>query len=177
MPILLARLLRDNRAPALHVGQIFANTVIDPDQTASSSLMEIRLSETFSGDIDGESPARASQVVHDDKSASLVSMQRFHGKLCGRKGTFVHQGSEMVENGRIKATWFVVPRSGTGDLAGAAWRRGVLKATLEKGPTDGWIIGSNEELRTYTRSETNAVSRALGFTIGRPDVGRLFRAS
>jgi uncharacterized protein DUF3224 len=45
-------------------------------------------------------------------------MQRFLGKLGGRQGTFVLQGSETVENGKIKATWFVVPESGTGALAG-----------------------------------------------------------
>ncbi len=88
------------------------------DQTASPALMEIRLSETFTGDIDGESPVRALQVLRDDRSASLVSMQRFRGKLGGRQGTFVLQGSEIVENGKIKATWFVVPGSGTGDLSG-----------------------------------------------------------
>ena len=91
----------------------------DPyDQTASPALMEIRLSETFSGDIDGKSPVRALQVLRDDKSASLVSMQRFRGKLGGRQGTFVLQGQEIVENGKIKATWFIVPGSGTGDLSG-----------------------------------------------------------
>jgi hypothetical protein len=88
------------------------------DQTASSVLTEIRLSEKFSGDLDGESPARALEVLCDDKSASMVSMQRFRGKLGGRQGTFVLQGSETVENGKIKGTWFVVPGSGTGDLAG-----------------------------------------------------------
>jgi len=80
--------------------------------------MEIRLNETFTGDIDGESSVRALQVLNDDQSASLVSMQRFRGKLGGRQGTFVLQGSEIVENGEIKATWFVVPGSGTGDLSG-----------------------------------------------------------
>jgi hypothetical protein len=87
------------------------------DQTASPALMEIRLSETFTGDIDGESPVRALQVLRDDQSASLVSLQRFRGKLGGRQGTFVLQGSEIVENGKIKATWLVVPGSGTGDLS------------------------------------------------------------
>ena len=33
-------------------------------------------------------------------------------------GTFVLQGSEIVENGKIKAKWFVVPGSGTGELSG-----------------------------------------------------------
>ena len=88
------------------------------DQTASPALMEIRLSETLTGDIDGESPVRALQVLRDDRSARLVSMQRFTGKLGGRQGTFVLQGSEIVQNGKIKATWFVVPGSGTGDLSG-----------------------------------------------------------
>jgi hypothetical protein len=45
-------------------------------------------------------------------------MQRFRGKLGGRQGTFVLQGREVVENGKIKATWFVVPGSGTGALSG-----------------------------------------------------------
>jgi hypothetical protein len=80
--------------------------------------MEIQLTETFTGDIDGESTVRALQVLRDDHSASLVSVQRFLGKLRGRQGTFVLQGSETVENGTIKAKWFVVPGSGTGSLSG-----------------------------------------------------------
>ena len=88
------------------------------DQTTSPALIEVRLTETFTGDIEGESPVRALQVLRDDRSASLVSVQRLRGKLCGREGTFVLQGSEVVEDGKIKATWFVVPGSGTGDLSG-----------------------------------------------------------
>jgi uncharacterized protein DUF3224 len=88
------------------------------DQSASPALVEVRLTETFAGDIEGESPVRALQALRGDKSASLVSMQRFRGKLGGRQGTFVLQGSEIVENGKITARWFVVPGSGTGDLSG-----------------------------------------------------------
>ena len=88
------------------------------DQTTSPALLEVRLTETFTGDIEGESPVRALQVQRDDKSASLVSMQRVSGQLGGRQGTFVLQGSETVENGRINATWSVVPGSGTGGLCG-----------------------------------------------------------
>ncbi len=87
------------------------------DETAGPALMEIRISETFTGDIDGESTVRALQVLRDDRSASFVSMQRFRGKLGGRQGTFVLQGSEIVENGKLNAEWFVVPGSGTGDLS------------------------------------------------------------
>ena len=88
------------------------------DQTVSPALVEIHLSETFTGDINGVSPVRALEVRRDDRSASLVSMQRVCGTLGGRQGTFVLQGQEVVANGKINATWFVVSGSGTGDLAG-----------------------------------------------------------
>ena len=107
------------------------------DQTAGPALMELRLNETFTGDIDGESPVRALQVQRDDKSASMVSMQRFTGKLSGRQGTFVLQGTETVENGKIKASWFVVPGSGTGDLSGLRGEGG-FEGDFGKG-SDGWL--------------------------------------
>jgi len=88
------------------------------DQAEGPELVEIRLTETFSGDIEGESPVRALQVLRSDKSACLVSLQRFSGKLGGLEGTFVLQGSEVVEQGKITATWSVVPGSGTGELTG-----------------------------------------------------------
>ena len=88
------------------------------DETASPALLEIRLNETFTGDIEGESPVRALEVRRDDRSASLVSMQRFRGRLGGREGSFVLQGQETVEDGQITATWSVVPGSGTRELSG-----------------------------------------------------------
>lgn len=88
------------------------------DQTASPALLEVRICETFSGDIDGESTVRALQVLRDDRSGTLFSVQRLRGALGGRQGTFVLQGSATVEKGAIKATWIVVPGSGTGDLSG-----------------------------------------------------------
>lgn len=63
------------------------------DQTVSPALVEIGLSESFSGDIEGESPVRALQVLE-------------------RQGTFVLQSSEVVEHGQIRATWCVVPLVG-----------------------------------------------------------------
>lgn len=88
------------------------------DQTVSPALIEIRLTETFTGDIEGESTVQALQVRRDDRSASMVSMQRVRGRLGSRRGTFVLQGTEIVAAGQIKATWFVVPGSGTEDLSG-----------------------------------------------------------
>lgn len=107
------------------------------DQSASPELVELRLTETFIGDMEGESPVRAFQVMRSDKSASQVSIQRFRGKLAGRQGTFVLQGSEIVENGRIKATWSVVPGSATGELVGLRGEGG-FEGAFGKG-SDGWL--------------------------------------
>ncbi len=111
------------------------------DETDGPALMEVHLSETFAGDMEGESPVRALQCQRGDKSASLVSMQWFRGKLGGRQGTFVLQGSEVVENGSIKGTWFVVPGSGTGELCGLRGEGG-FEGEFGKGSTgrlDYWF--------------------------------------
>jgi hypothetical protein len=102
------------------------------DQTESAILLEIRLSETFTGDIDAVSLVHALQVRRGDGSASMVSVQRVEGKLGGRQGTFVLQGAEIVANGEITATWFVVPGSGTGDLSGLRGEGG-FKGEFGKG--------------------------------------------
>ncbi len=94
------------------------------DETVSPALVEIRLRETFTGDMNGESTVRALEIKRNDQSSNLVSMQRFSGKLGGRQGTFVLQGSETVEDGRIRANWFVVPGSGTGSLSGLRGKGG-----------------------------------------------------
>lgn len=109
---------RHTRTRALAKVTVQSSEANPYDQTASPALLEVRLSEKFTGDIDGESPVRALQVLRADRSASLVSVQRFRGRLGRRDGSFVLQGQEVVENGKIKATWFVVPGSGTGDLSG-----------------------------------------------------------
>lgn len=88
------------------------------DAAAGPTLNEVALNETFNGDIDGTSVVRALQMLRADKSTSMVSLQRFEGRLHGRQGTFVLQGTERVEQGKVSGQWFVVPGSGTGELAG-----------------------------------------------------------
>jgi Protein of unknown function (DUF3224) len=88
------------------------------DEGAGPALIEICITESFAGDLDGESKARAFQVVHGDRSSSLLSLQRFRGQIGGRKGSFVLQGKGSVQNGKIAVNWFVVAGSGTEDLVG-----------------------------------------------------------
>ena len=107
------------------------------DQSAGAALSEVHITETFSGDISAESTVRALQIQRADHSANLVSMQRVSGKLGGREGSFVLQGSETVENGNIKATWSVVPGSGTGSLMGLRGEGG-FAGQFGKA-TDAWL--------------------------------------
>ena len=143
------------------------------DQTASPALMEIRLSETFTGDIDGESPVRALQVLRDDKSASLVSMQRFSGKLGGRQGTFVLQGQKSSRTARSRRHGLSFPDRGQAIFPGCA-ARAALKATLEKGPTEGWIIGSNDvaAITAVGRADVGERTRREMYTKHNAQVGK-----
>ncbi len=50
------------------------------DEIASPALLEVRLSETFTGDIDGGPLVRALEVRWDDQSAGFLR-KRFQGPL------------------------------------------------------------------------------------------------
>jgi hypothetical protein len=102
------------------------------DQADGPTLRAIQISETFAGDLAGESTVRALQMLRDDRSASLVGIQRFRGTLAGRRGTFVLQVSGIVEHDKVSATWFVVPRSGTDELSGVRGDGG-FEGTFGKG--------------------------------------------
>lgn len=88
------------------------------DEAALRTLHQLALTETFSGDIDGKSSARALQIAHADGSKKQLSVQRVVGSIHGKKGAFVLQGEEEIADGAIHARWFVVPGSGSGQLSG-----------------------------------------------------------
>ena len=131
-----ARAIRNALAPLVDVVALFANNSIDEVREAVRQVRPTLLQ--FHGDEDdgfcrafglpyakaipmeaaNESDARALQTRYPDRSARMVSLQRVRGMLGGRRGSFVLQGSETIRNGRIEATWFVVPDTGTGDLCG-----------------------------------------------------------
>jgi uncharacterized protein DUF3224 len=82
------------------------------------NLVEIHVSETFSGDIEGEGVVRFLQAVREDGSASFVGIERVTGSLGGRKGSFLLQDTGTLEGNTVNGTWFVIPGSGTGELRG-----------------------------------------------------------
>jgi len=88
------------------------------DDASAPKLVEIRIEESFVGDLEGSSTVRALQVAYSHESASLQTLQRFRGRLHGKRGAFVLEGRGVVEHGRIQVKWFVVPHSGTEELTG-----------------------------------------------------------
>jgi hypothetical protein len=82
------------------------------------NLVEIQVTETFSGDIEGEGVVRFLQAVRNDGSASFVGLERVTGSLAGRRGSFLLQDAGALEGNTVSGGWFVIPGSGTGELAG-----------------------------------------------------------
>ena len=88
------------------------------ESTGGPNLVEVQVTETFSGDIEGQGKVRFLQTVRADGSASFVGVERVTGSLGGRSGSFVLQDQGTLEANLVSGTWFVVPGSGTDELAG-----------------------------------------------------------
>jgi hypothetical protein len=82
------------------------------------NLIEIHVTETFSGDIEGEGVAHFLQAMRKDESASFVGIERVTGSIEGRRGSFLLQDAGTVDANTVRGEWFVIPGSGTGELAG-----------------------------------------------------------
>ncbi|HEX3598182.1 MAG TPA: DUF3224 domain-containing protein [Polyangiaceae bacterium] len=95
------------------------------------SLMEIHVTETFSGDIQGDGTVRIIQATRKDGSASFTGIERVRGSIAGQHGSFLLQVTGTVAAKELTAAWFVVPGSGTGELKGLRGEGG-FKAQLGK---------------------------------------------
>ena len=85
----------------------------------AATLVGIEVTERFHGDIEGEGRARMLQALRPDGSATFVGHERVTATLARRSGTFVFQDvGTLSPTGDVDGRWFVVPGSGTGQLAG-----------------------------------------------------------
>jgi hypothetical protein len=82
------------------------------------SLVRIHVEEAFTGDIEGAGVVEFLQAARADGSASFVGIERVTGAVAGRTGSFLLQDSGTVTGNVVAGDWFVVPGSGTGELAG-----------------------------------------------------------
>ena len=71
---------------------------------------------TYQGDIEGESSLDYLMVYRADDSGNFVGLERVIGRVGGRSGSFVLQHSGTFNTSDVSGTFFVVPRSGTGEL-------------------------------------------------------------
>jgi Protein of unknown function (DUF3224) len=96
------------------------------------ALVRVHVEESFSGDIEGTGVVEFLQAGRADGSASFVGIERVTGTLAGRTGSFLLQDAGTVEGSVVSGTWFVVPGSGTGGLAGLSGTGG-FRADLGEG--------------------------------------------
>ena len=88
------------------------------DTGGGTDLVEIHVTESFHGDIEGDGAVRFLQAIQADGSASFVGIERVTGSVGGCGGTFLLQDAGTVDGSVVSGTWFVIAGSGTGDLAG-----------------------------------------------------------
>src|SRR5437762_14116434 len=79
-------------------------------------LTRAAVTKAFSGDVAGEGHVEYLMMYRSDGSATFVGLERVVGHLAGRAGSFVLQRTGVFENGVAKASYFVIPGSGTGEL-------------------------------------------------------------
>jgi hypothetical protein len=107
------------------------------DPKDGPKLNEIQVTETFTGDVEGEGTVRFLQAQRADGSASYCGIERVVGTLAGRTGSFLLQDEGTLAGTRVKGTWFVIPGSGTGDLRGL---RGDGGFEAELGQHASWTL-------------------------------------
>jgi hypothetical protein len=88
------------------------------EQSGAPALVEIHVTEQFSGDISGSGSVRFLQALRLDGSASFCGMERVIGSLDGHEGTFLLQDGGTVQGTNVSGSWFVVPGSSSGQLVG-----------------------------------------------------------
>lgn len=102
------------------------------EPAAGGTLNRIHVEERFSGDIEADGVVEFLQAAFADGSASFVGLERVSGTLADRPGTFLLQDQGTVAGEIVSGEWFVVPGSGTGELAGLRGTGG-FKANLGEG--------------------------------------------
>jgi hypothetical protein len=121
-------------------GQIVVNTYEPttyeqpPDAPA---LVEIHVTEEFSGDITASGSVRFLQTLRADGSASFCGIERVVGTLAGRNGSFLLQDTGTVAGNLVTGNWFVVPDSASGALTGL---RGEGGFEAELGQNARWTL-------------------------------------
>jgi hypothetical protein len=85
-----------------------------------SKLSDARVTQKFSGDLNGDGSVTWLMCYASEKYARFVGMQRVVGAIGDRTGSFVMETVGEFDGTLAKGDWSIVPGSGTGALAGIA---------------------------------------------------------
>src|ERR1700690_3480860 len=88
----------------------------------------VQLSKTFGGGLSGHSTVDMLSVMVSGEPAGYVAIERGTGILDGRSGRFVLQHSATADGAAQALRIEVVPRSGSGELAGLSGELEIIRA-------------------------------------------------
>ena len=102
------------------------------ENVGDSTIARLSLDKTWSGDLVATSKGQmlGSQGEADKDTGGYVAMERITGTLHGRKGRFSLQHHGTMGGGKHEMNIYVVPGTGTGELAGIS---GKLRIIIEGG--------------------------------------------
>ena len=104
------------------------------DLEGSGRLTRAAVTQTFSGDIEGDGAVTWLMAYTADDAADYVGIQRITGRLGDREGTVVLTTTGSFDGQVAAGTWRVVAGSGTGGLAGISGS-GEFRAPLTGEPS------------------------------------------
>lgn len=81
-------------------------------------LTHAHVTNSYHGDIEGEGTSDSLMFYGDEGPATYFGFERVVGRLGGRSGSFVLEGTGTWKDGVATTTWSVVPGSGTEQLRG-----------------------------------------------------------
>jgi len=87
-------------------------------EDGAAAYARARIAKTFTGDIAATSTVEMLSVQAGDQGAGYVAVERVHGAVHGRSGSFALLHAGTMRGDEVWARWPVVPGSGTGELAG-----------------------------------------------------------
>jgi hypothetical protein len=103
-----------------HARSKFKNTSYQPSPYGASqgpALGRVAIRREFDGEMQGFSLAEL-LTCQPAAVVGYVGSDQFEGKLAGRSGSFVFQHTGILEGGKLTPAGYIVPGSGTGELAG-----------------------------------------------------------
>jgi hypothetical protein len=81
-------------------------------------LTEAKVTQKFTGDIQGEGKVIWLMAYPDPKTATFVGIQRVVGSIGGKKGSFLIQTTGTFDGKTARGDWRLIDASGTDELAG-----------------------------------------------------------